>query len=196
MGREAITFAEVGGEGGEVKALLEARELILLGPIRRRYAKDHIADLRVEAGALCFASDGEAVALHLGEDVAKRWASAIQKPLPSLREKLDLKGLALVIGRCEDADLAAALAGARTDEAAAASVIIACIENATDLHAALAVPGALPIWAVYPKGRSDFGDAAIRSHLRERGYRDTKSCAVSDRRTATRYQLPRGAPSA
>lgn len=191
-----MTFAEVGGDSSEVKALLEARELILRGSIRRRYAKDRIADLRVEGGALCFASDGEAVALHLGEDVATRWASAIRKPLPSLREKLDLKGLALVIGRCEDADLAAALADARTDDAAAASVIIACIEDVADLDAALAVPGALPIWAVYPKGRSGFGDAAIRLHLSERGYRDTKSCAVSDRRTATRYQLPRGAPSA
>lgn len=171
MGREATTFAQVGGEGGEVKALLEARELILRGSIRRRYVKDHVADLRVEAVALCFASDGEAVALHLREDIATRWASAIRKPLPSLREKLDLKGLALLIGRCEDPDLAAALACARTDDAAAASIIIALIENDEDLDAASAMTGALPIWAVCPKGRSDFGDAAIRSYLRERGYR-------------------------
>lgn len=191
MGREATAFVEVGGEGGEVKAVLEARELILRGSIRRRYPKDSIADLRVEAGALCFASGGEAVALHLGEPVATRWASAIRKPLPSLRDKLDLKGLALVLGRCDDPDLIAALDGGRTDRAEDASVLIACIEGAADLDAALAVPGGLPIWAVYPKGAVGLGDAAIRAQLRALGYRDSKSCAVSDRLTATRYHPPR-----
>ncbi len=191
MGREATTYAEIGREGREVKVVLEARELILRGPIPRRYSRERIADLRVEAGALCFAADGEAVALHLGEEVALRWASAIRKPLPSLREKLALKGLALVIGRCDDPALVAALDGARAARPEEASVVVACVDTIADLEGAIAESAGLPIWAVYPKGASAFGDAAIRAHLRGLGYRDSKSCAVSDRLTATRYHPPR-----
>jgi hypothetical protein len=39
MGREALTHAEVGGECGEVRALLESGELILRGAIRRHFPR-------------------------------------------------------------------------------------------------------------------------------------------------------------
>ena len=52
----------------------------------------------------------------------------------------------------------------------------------------LFLSGALPLWTVYPKGKAgQFGDTAIRTALRDAGWRDTKSCAVSERLTATRY---------
>lgn len=192
MGREAIAYVEVGGEAGEVKVLLEACDLILRGAIRRRYAKTDIHDLQVVDGVLRFDSGAEAVALHLGSaSAAVRWAEAIRKPLPTLREKLDLKGNALVLGACDDPALVSALADARTDRSDAASVIVVQVAGPGDLEAALAVPGPLPIWAVYPKGTSAFGDAAIRTRLRAAGYRDTKSCAVSKNLTATRYHPPR-----
>lgn len=191
MGREAIVEAIAGDEAGAVKALLEARELILRGAIRRRYAKAAMHAVRAEAAALRFVCEGEAVALHLGDAEAARWAAAILKPLPDLRTKLDLKGPALFVGSCDDPALEAALAGARTDDAGAASSIIARIDTAADLAAALAVDARLPIWAVYPKGKAaTFGDSAIRETLRAAGYRDTKACAVSDRLTATRYHPP------
>jgi hypothetical protein len=45
-------------------------------------------------------------------------------------------------------------------------------------------------WAVYPKGTGvAFGDSEIRSLLRALGFRDSKSCSVSERLTATRYGL-------
>jgi hypothetical protein len=187
MGREAIARAEVDGHAAEVKALLEARELILRGPIRRRYAKAALQAVRAEGGALRFESGGEAVALHLGEPAAARWAEAIRKPLPSLRDKLDLGGSVLMIGACDDPALAEALADACTEDAAQARMIVARVDGAADLDRALAVPGRLAIWAVYAKGKSAFGDSAIRERLRAAGYRDTKACAVSDRLTATRY---------
>jgi hypothetical protein len=60
-----------------------------------------------------------------------------------------------------------------------------------DLEAALAVARAapaLPLWCVYGKGKhGGIGDAAIRKYLRDHGYIDSKSCAVSDNLTATRY---------
>lgn len=191
MGREATVQADVGKEVGEVKALLEAETLILRGAIRRRYAKSAMREVRAEDGALRFTCDGEVAALHLGDSLASRWAEAIRKPLPDLRAKLDLKGLALLIGECDDPALETALAGARTENAAEAGIVIARIESAADLDAALAAAARLPIWAVYPKGKAArFGDSAIRETLRAAGYRDTKSCAVSDRLTATRYHPP------
>ena len=191
MGREAVTQADIAGERREVKVVLEAGELLLRGAVRRRYARSALTKVRAEAGVLRFEGAGEAVALHLGEPQARRWAEAIQKPLPTLREKLDLKGLVLRIGPPDDAELAAALEGACIEDASVASMIVARIDDEADLATALAVPGALPIWAIYPKGKRAFGDAAIRAVLRAAGYRDSKSCAVSDRLTATRYHPPR-----
>lgn len=188
MGREAVTQAEVGPESGAVKVLLESDALILRGAIRRRYPRDGLAEVLAEAGVLRLRCDGEAVALHLGEPAAERWRVAILKPLPTVREKLELRGPVLLVGVCDDAALEAALGGLCTDDPTAASIIVACIQGAADLAAALDIPQRLPIWAVYPKGKAAaFGDAAIRTALRSAGYRDSKSCSVSAQRTATRY---------
>jgi hypothetical protein len=66
MGREAVVNAEAGAEAGEVKALLETRELILRGALRRRYSKEALEGVRVEGDTLSFTVAGEAVRLHLG----------------------------------------------------------------------------------------------------------------------------------
>lgn len=193
MGREALVNAAVGTEAGEVKALLETRELILRGEVRRRYPKEAIEGVRVEGDTLCFTVAGEAVRLHLGRRVAEGWAKAIAAPPPSLRAKLGLdKGAkALLIGRFDDAALTEALDGALARDVAEAAMLVACIDGPVELDAARAAQAAapaLPVWAIYPKGKHvAFGDTAIRAAMRESGFRDTKSCAVSDRLTATRY---------
>lgn len=193
MGREALVHAEVGAEAGEVKALLESRELILRGEIRRRFSKATMEGVRVQAGTLCFTVAGDAVCLHLGTKAAEVWAKAITTPPPSLRAKLGLdKGAkAVLVGVCDDAALTEALGGALVGNAAEAMMLVACIDEPADLDAARAVQAAspgLPVWTIYPKGKSVvFGDAAIRAAMRESGFRDTKSCAVSDHLTATRY---------
>ena len=190
MGREALVRAEVGRESGEVKALLEAQELILRGDIRRRFLKTMMSDMRVEGAALRFSCNGETVDLNLGTKVAEAWAKAIATPPPSLRAKLGLDGgaKALLIGVCDDPALADALDGMLVDDPDEAAMTIARIDGREDLTKAQATAGTLPLWTVYPKGRAiPFGDAAIRAALREAGWRDTKSCAVSDRLTATRY---------
>jgi hypothetical protein len=205
MGREATIHARVGEETGEVRALLESRELILRGPIRRRYAKTTIKRVRVDGDALCFVVAGENVRLELGARGAASWAKAIEAAPPSLRAKLGLdQGVqAMLVGTCDDAVLAEALEGVLVTDAARAAMLIARIDGPDDLAAAMAAqascPG-LPIWAIYPKGKNllkgkngAFGEGAIRTALRAAGFRDTKSCAVSDRLTATRYA--RGAPA-
>jgi hypothetical protein len=192
MGKEADIRADVGAATGEVRALLERDELILRGEIRRRFPRSGLENLRVEDGVLSFTGAGQPVRLYLGE-AAQTWYAAITTPPPSLRARLGLdKGArALLYGPCDDPELAAALDGAVTDEGAQAAMLVACITTPEDLAAAEAVQAQfphLPIWAVYPKGRNvTFGDTAIRETLRVHGFRDTKTCAVSTRLTATRY---------
>ena len=193
MGREATVYAEVGSEAGEVRALLEGAELILRGEIKRRFPKAAIEQLRVEDDMLRFRAIGEAVALHLGAKVAQSWVAAIAKPLPSLRKKLGLgtDARALLIGEVADEALAEAMHEALVTDGAAAQMMIAVIDGPCDLVEAQRIHASfptLPLWAVYPKGRGvAFGDTAIRTALREAGFRDTKSCAVSKDLTATRY---------
>jgi hypothetical protein len=192
MGKEAAIRAEVGDSSGDVRALLERDELILRGEIRRRFSRTVLEDLQVADGVLSFTGAGQPVRLHLG-DAAATWHTAITTPPPSLRAKIGLArgAKALLHGACDDADLASALDGVLTEDGTEAAMLVACITGPEDLAAAVAVQARyprLPIWAVYPKGRNvPFGDSAIREALRANGFRDTKSCAVSARLTATRY---------
>lgn len=193
MGREAIVHAQVGGEAGEVRALLESGELILRGAIRRRFGRPVIEGVAIEGEELRFTCAGETVRLALGARLARSWAEAIARPPPSLRAKLGLdKGArALLLGTFADEALAEALDGVVVGHGADAAMLVACIAAPADLAAARALHAAyplLPLWAVYPKGRGvAFGDGEIRAALRAEGFRDSKSCAVSDRLTATRY---------
>jgi hypothetical protein len=192
MGKEADIRAEVDDASGEVRALLERDELILRGEIRRRFPRTTLQDATVADGVLSFTGAGQSVRLHLG-DAARTWHTAITTPPPSLRTKLGLDhgAKALLLGACDDAELAAALDGVLTDDGTEATMLVACITGPEDLAAAEARQAQhprLPIWAVYPKGRNvSFGDSAIRETLRAHGFRDTKACAVSARLTATRY---------
>lgn len=193
MGREATAYAEVGSKTGQVRALLESTELILRGEIRRRFPKAAMRQVRVEGDTLQFRANEETVALHLGATVAQSWAAAIAKPPPSLRAKLGLgtQARALLMGEIADEVLAEATQGALVTNGAAAQMMIAIIDGPDDLAKAQRIHAsfpALPLWTVYPKGRDvAFGDTAIRTDLRGAGFRDTKSCAVSDTLTATRY---------
>ncbi|MBS1694160.1 MAG: hypothetical protein JST91_18260 [Actinobacteria bacterium] len=194
MGREAVVHARVGDEAGEVagevKALLEARELILRGDIRRRYPIAAMTDVLADAASLRFRCAGETAELELGERAAAAWATAILTPPPTLRAKLGLDrgATALLIGPCDDAELAQALDGVVTDEREDAAMVIARVDGPDRLDESRTIAGSLPLWVVYPKGRGvGFGDAAIREILRAQGWRDSKSCSVSERLTATRY---------
>ncbi|MFT4040514.1 MAG: hypothetical protein QM692_20205 [Thermomicrobiales bacterium] len=193
MGKEADIRAEVDDAAGEVRALLERDELILRGEIRRRFPRTAMHDIAATDGMLTFTGAGQQVRLHLGDPAAERWFAALTTPPPSLRAKLGLAtgARALLVGACDDPELAAALDGALTEDGAEAAMLVACITGPEDLAAVEAVQAkhpCLPIWAVYPKGRGvTYGDTAIRETLRAHGFRDTKTCAVSTKLTATRY---------
>lgn len=194
MGLEATCICCVDGESAEAKVLLESRELILRAPLRRRFAIAGMADIRVEGDSLLFTAEGSAVGLKLG-DAAPRWAKKILTPPPSLAGKLGIGAgrPAHVIGAVDDAALAEALDG-HVAGPGLARLSVAVVRDGAELDDALeahrALPPGSPIWVVHGKGAgASFGDNAVRAHMRALGYRDSKSSAVSERLSATRYAL-------
>lgn len=193
MGREAIAVAHWRGEAAEVKALLESTEIILRGDIRARIRRDAIEAVAVEEDALAVTTDGERLILELGEAEAAKWAARLLAPPPTLADKFGLSPSkpAFVLGEAGDNALAAALDGATAADPAQAAMLVAMLASPADLDATLALAVAhptLPTWCVYGKGKAAaVTDAQVRAAFRDAGFVDTKSSAVSDRWTATRY---------
>lgn len=195
MGREAVTYAEIGFEKGEVKLLLESTELIVRGDIKRRIARSSLHNVTVVGESLMLKADGEPMALHLGHALASAWQKAILTPPPSLASKLGLKDFdrALLMGPLDDAVLAQSLVDHHTDSLANAKMVIAVVFSEADVQAAILLINENPtlaLWLVYLKGKAaSFGDGDIRKLMRSAGFIDSKSSAVSERLTATRYGL-------
>lgn len=193
MGREAQSVCFWRGMTGEVRALLESHELILRGEIRERIPRSSIEKIAVIDDALVLQIEGKRMLLKLGSAEAERWAIFLRKSPPTLRDKLGISGdkKAWMLGATESAELRDAIQGCVADQIVDAGMVIAIVLEESDLCDAVALAREiphLPIWFVYVKGKSTrLGDAAIRSHMREHGYIDSKSCRVSDILTATRY---------
>ncbi len=195
MGREAAAICRWRGARAETKALLETHEIILRGDLRLRIDRASIGAMSLDGASLNLTVSGEPLALELGAKEAGKWLAALQKPAPTLAEKLGVSAArpAFVLGAIDDAALQAALAGAMTRDVQQAAVLIAILRDEADLSAAisqaLAAPN-LPVWCVYAKGKSASpSDAEIRAAMRARGLIDTKISAVSDTLTATRYRM-------
>jgi hypothetical protein len=193
MGREATVRVEYAGRSGDAKALLEAEGLIFRAPMTGRISRATISDLTVEEGALVgIATEGE-FRLHLGEAEAAKWKSALKRPLPTLAEKMSVKpGLAIwTSGAFDTPELAALMEGTVLVRSAFAELRLIRAESLVALMKGLEASNdaASPIWVVHGKGRSPFGGNATRQTMRELGYVDVKSCAVSTDLSATRYLL-------
>lgn len=194
MGREATCKCDWGGTVAEVKALLESRELILRGGLRKRVPFDELKNLKVKTDRLCFTVDGEEVQLFLGIS-AEKWALAIKTPPPSLARKLGITNKTVVrtIGSMDDDTLKSALAEAARISASESDLIVARVDSPEDVEAALREAKAqllqgVPIWMVYAKGPGQaLNEAAIRTTMRSNGMMDTKVASVSAKLTALRF---------
>jgi len=191
MGREAITRAEWQGEVAEVKALLEAHELILRGEIKLRLPFGGLRDVRVEGDELVMLAGGHALRLGLGPDEAAKWVKKITTPPPSLAKKLGLaEGVwASVSGDWQaDDDLAQALIN-RIGTPATIQVAVLWTTAEFEPAVAEALRHGLPTWFVHEKGNAaQVTDAMIRQRMRAEGWIDTKTSAVSARLTTTCYR--------
>lgn len=194
MGREVLCKGRWNSQAGEVKALLESREIILRGHLKMRIPISAISEVRVDDEGLRFKVGGDQVVLELGTGEAVQWAKKMTAPPPTLRDRLGISAAAkaLVLGRIKDAVLKDALRDVHTRVPADAKMVVAVVQDEDELATAARAHGALPsksaIWIIHDKGPgTTFGEAQVRASMRSRGFVDTKVAAVSATLTATRY---------
>lgn len=195
MGREAEGHASFRGQSGAVKAYLESDGIILRGEVRGKLPRSGLMGWRVEGDDLCLSSDGEPLVLTLGAKEAAAWVKALEKPVPSLAQKLGVSATARawVIGGPRPEELAVALAGAEAAGPDGAAVIVAVLTGPSDLEAALAAGQRhrLRVWCVHGKGKgAAVPDARVREVFRTAGWMDIKTSAVSEGFSATLYRPP------
>ncbi len=195
MGREAEGHAVWRGQSGAVKAYLESDAIILRGEVRGKLPRGGLMGWRVEGEDLCLRSDGEPLVLTLGGKEAAAWVKALEKPLPSLAQKLGVSASARawVIGGPAPEEIAVAVAGADSPGPEGAAVIVAVLTGPGDLEAALAAGQRhrLRVWCVHGKGKgAAVSDATVRAAFRAAGWMDIKTGSVSDTFTATLYRPP------
>ncbi|QTC91305.1 hypothetical protein [Brevundimonas goettingensis] len=192
MGREAVTTATYDGRTDEAKVLLENQGVILRAPFSLTIPRDGISHLAVEGEALTGQGPRGPFELMLGAVEAGKWKTALEKPLPTLAEKLGLKPDVTVwtAGDVGAPELAGALEGVERAEVDEATLLIVHVANEAGLTEALAASAgsAAPVWVMHGKGKAAaFGEGQVRVLMRERGFIDTKASAVSDVLSATRY---------
>ena len=198
MGREAVAVVRWQGETAEVALHLDATYLTLRGDIRADLRRSEMTGICAVDSGVAMQVAGNPLVLEFGATDAARWVKALLKPPPTLAQKLGVSDVqrAFVVGTYEDAALEAALDGAQVGRVDDAAFIVAIVHDELGLMEAEAAASEAPekhLWMIYGKGKGvEVGGMYIRSYLRDLGYRDSKSCAVSDRYTATRYRKPVG----
>lgn len=190
MGREAFVEASYAGRSGKVKALLEAEGVILRRPLGLTIARGSIRGLTVDGGDLVGQADQGPFRLSLGAGEALKWKAMLEKPLPTLAEKMGLSpGMAVwTFGTLDGPELEGALAGVIGVEPGEAAQGVARVEGPEAMETVAAVAPS-PVWIVHGKGKAAlFGDNAVRAAMRAGGWIDVKFCAVSETLSATRYR--------
>lgn len=197
MGREAEGTIRFLGEIGAGKILVESTELILRGEIRARVPREAILAVRADGDDLVVDTMRGPLVLTVGSGVAAHLLKTLRKPVPTLREKLGL-GEAVRAGALwpvTDVVLAEALAGLTAPVAEAAILVAEVLEAAAlaRLMATLPELAGRHVWCVTAKGpRAVLPEARIRAALRAAGWIDSKTTAVSEAVSATRYGVRRG----
>ena len=194
MGREAEGAIRYLGAEGAGRILIEGSEVILRGEVRARLARAAIMAVRVDGDDLVLDTARGPLVATVGAGVAERLRTALLRPVPTLVEKLGVSATARAgcLWPVTDGVLAAALAGL-TAPVAEASLLVAEVLDAQALERLMAaLPGLAGrhVWCVNAKGpRVVLPEAQIRAALRGAGWIDSKTTAVSDAVSATRYGL-------
>ncbi len=192
-----------------VTALLEGDTLLLRGEIHASFPRGAIAEVTIVGDELRFAAAGEPVTLALGTTAARRWATALSTPPPTLAGKLDIDASSRVrlFGASDDDALdgallaAAALLATDAPPGEAATLVVVRADGQRELETALATHLAsperdVPFWVVYRKGKNvPLNEAGVRAAVRARGLIDTKVAGVSATLSALRF-MPRAIPEA
>ena len=195
MGRETVAVCHWDGTVAEVKLHLDSKALTLRGDLRLDLLRTRIQGVDLTTEGLRVATDGPDLMIELPAGEAARWQKALLKKPPTLAEKLGVSkdSPVFVLGAFDDAILKDALENAMVGSPDEAVILMALLFVADDLHAASDLALRHPdkhIWMVHRKGKAAIvGDTLVRAHMRGLGFVDSKTSAVSDMLTTTRYRL-------
>ena len=195
MGREAVAVCHWQGEVTELALHLDSTALQLRGALRVNIPRLSIREVLLCDEGVRVLTDGPELVIEFGVTEAVRWQKALLKKPPTLAEKLGVsaEAPAFVLGDLNDEALEAALIGATVDDVEGSAVLLAILMDEADLRRSSDLAIANPekhIWMVHRKGKAAVvGDTMIRTHMRGLGFIDSKTSAVSDHLTTTRYRL-------
>lgn len=199
MGRETQCQARLGRESGTGRALLEHDAVIFRGDFRARVPLAELTTVAAKAGTLRLTWPGGTLALALGEQ-AERWAQILRHP-KSVVDKLGVRaGQKVAVLGVKDQELLADLAARLGAEPASRTSsgcdhVLLGVETPAALSklAALreAVRPAGGIWAIYPRGRKEVAEDAIRAAAKAVGLTDVKIARISDTHGSVRLVIPK-----
>ncbi len=198
MGREDVAVCHWQGDVAEVRLHLDSQELTLRGDIRAAIARPQMKAVTLCDEGVCVATDTGDLIMEMAALEAVRWQKALLKTPPTLAQKLDVSPdtPAFVLGVVDDPVVREALDGAVVPDVSASTILLAIVLDQAGLETASDMAMAEPdkhIWMLYRKGKAAvINGTAVRSHMRGLGFIDSKSSAVSDQLTATRYRLRAG----
>lgn len=193
MGREAQTTLIHQGQAFAVKALLEADCVIIRGDFKIKLLRDDMS-VTSENGDLLIEDPRGLFILKLGEAEAAKWHKKLTTPAPSLSEKLGLSQThkAYIWADAISEDLQAAFKTHGCERPQDAAFLIGIVDTKDALNALLHKIKDFQdkhVWCLYPKGpKSTLPESVVRTILYEHDYRDSKSCAVNETYTATRFK--------
>jgi hypothetical protein len=195
MPREAECIADWNGARAEVKAVLEARELILRSGVRRKIPFVAMKNIKVNNDHLTFEFDGNKCSLLLGSTIAASWAKTFQAPPPSLAKKMGIHAeMAVeVTGVVDDGALQDALGEARQIVKTGGDLIVARVDSGAALAGILkqkskTLENGIPMWVVFRKGKAQaLTENMVRELCLATGIVDNKVAAVSAMLTALRF---------
>lgn len=196
MGREARCICRWPGGDGPVKALLESQEVVVRGALRLTLPTKTLTQVDVVGETLLLTSENGFIELQLGRAEAEKWAQKLAEPPRTLKDKLGVNPATqlLLINDIQDPVLLNELSGVRASDGGGVTLCLACVESADDLTEAIrihaSIASEIPIWIVHRKGaKAAFGENAVRDRMRAAGYIDSKSAAISEEVSGTRYAI-------
>jgi hypothetical protein len=198
MGQEVQCEACFSGKISAGKALLETDEIVFRGDFRLVIPLKSIQSMESADGVLRVTTPAGTFAFTLGAR-AEKWAHKIRNPR-SLADKLDVKpGLRVSLCGVSDAAFREQLAARTSDisedkPAKDSDLIFLGAEKEKDLARVPRLKSSIKrngaIWIVYPKGRKEIAESAVRGAGLEAGLVDIKVARFSETHTALKFVIP------
>jgi hypothetical protein len=203
MGNEVKCRVRFGKQESEGKALLETSEIIFRGDFRLKLSFATIQSAKAVGDDLQVQTAEGLAIFKLDTATAEKWREKILHPKTRI-EKLGIKpGARVSLIGFENADEEFA------KELQSATAVVMPAENASPkdcdsiflridtqkqltqvVKIARKMPGAVPLWVIYPKGQQHITEGDVLSAGRKAGLTDIKVVGFSPTHTALKFVIP------